>query len=75
MNGLSVSEQMAAMLGKVLGKTAWDTYKDTVGGKAFNGDPLPTWEEMEKDPAKTQIVCAWQASALAVAVAFSELQK
>ena len=29
-----------------LGKLAWDTYAETVGGTTFDGKPLPTWEEL-----------------------------
>ncbi len=34
-------------------------YCNSVGGKAFNGDPLPTWAEFVKDPAKQKQVLAW----------------
>src|SRR5512140_995365 len=27
-------------------QAAWTAYSEAVGGKAFNGDPLPTWEAM-----------------------------
>jgi hypothetical protein len=53
-----------------LGKIAWDTYAAAVGGKAFNGDPLPTWAEMCKDDKKQNLVVAWKKSARAVASAF-----
>lgn len=49
-----------------LGQTAWDAYAKSVGGKAFNGDLLPTWEEMKNDPKKAHLVNAWIASAAAV---------
>ena len=47
--------------------TAWDTYARAVGGKAFNGDPLPTWEEMAADPKKMVQTEAWRRTATAVA--------
>lgn len=50
-----------------LGKLAWDTYSKAVGGKAFNGDPLPTWEDMKKDDKKQNLVEAWKKTAKAVA--------
>ena len=39
---------------------AWDKYSESVGGKSYNGDPLPTWEEMTKDSTKEKVVLAWQ---------------
>lgn len=50
-----------------ISKLAWETYKKAVGGKAFNGDPLPGWEEMVTDEQKVKIVEAWRATAEAVA--------
>ena len=50
-----------------LAKTAWDTYSESVGGVAFNGEPLPTWREMTTDPAKVKLVQAWRATAEAIA--------
>ena len=38
---------------------AYTAYCESVGGKAFNGDLLPTWEFMCKDPSKTKLVEAW----------------
>lgn len=44
---------------------AWDTYKKSVGGKSFNGDPLPEWYEVcEKSP---RIANAWRDVAKALA--------
>lgn len=34
-------------------------YCEQVGGKAFNGDPLPKWEEFQADPAKAKQVAGW----------------
>lgn len=45
----------------------YDEYCIAVGGKAFNGDPLPKWEEFGKDPNKQKQANAWRRVA---AVAF-----
>ena len=37
---------------------AWNTYKKSVGGKAFNGDPLPTWEQVNE--SSPRIANAWR---------------
>lgn len=37
----------------------YTTYCASVGGKAFNGDPLPTWEEFYGDSEKQIQVRAW----------------
>lgn len=34
-------------------------YCKAVGGVAFNGDPLPTWEQFVADPEKAKQVAAW----------------
>lgn len=34
-------------------------YCEAVGGKAFNGDPLPTWAEFRADPKKKPQSDAW----------------
>lgn len=41
----------------------YETYCQAVGGKAFNGDPLPTWAEFRADPAKQKQGEAWIAVA------------
>jgi hypothetical protein len=38
-------------------------YCEAVGGVAFNGDPLPAWDEFSKDPAKEKQSKAWIAAA------------
>lgn len=38
----------------------YETYCAEVGGKAFNGDPLPSWEEFSADPAKQKQADAWR---------------
>jgi hypothetical protein len=49
-----------------LGGVAYTAYAAAVGGKAFNGDPLPTWKAMVADPAKERLVEAWSIAADAV---------
>ena len=39
----------------------YTVYCKAVGGKAHNGDPLPTWEEFSVDPAKRKQYDAWMA--------------
>jgi hypothetical protein len=40
------------------------TYCHNVGGKAFNGDPLPLWQEFRSDPKKKIQSDAWLATAV-----------
>lgn len=44
-------------------KLLYETYCSAVGGVAFNGDPLPNWEEFSADPAKEKQVVGWLAAA------------
>jgi hypothetical protein len=37
----------------------YETYCNSVGGKAFNGDPLPNWETFLGDPEKRKQSQAW----------------
>ena len=37
---------------ETLAKEMYTTYCEAVGGKAFNGNPLPTWEEFRADELK-----------------------
>jgi hypothetical protein len=64
---MSAQKSMAQLSDDALGKLAWDTYSKAVGGKAFNGDALPTWEVMKKDETKAHLVKAWKTTANAVA--------
>ena len=41
----------------------YDTYSAAVGGKAWNGEPLPTGKEFINDPAKQLQADAWRAVA------------
>jgi hypothetical protein len=41
----------------------YETYCLAVGGKAFNGDPLPDWATFRSDPAKKLQSDAWVAAA------------
>lgn len=45
-------------------------YCRQVGGKAFNGDPLPDWDKFTADPAKSRQVNAWRAAASEVTLHF-----
>jgi hypothetical protein len=42
-----------------------------VGGKAFNGDPLPSWQDFRDDPTKLVQSNAWVAVA-STAIEFFE---
>lgn len=42
-----------------LAKRMYDAYCLAVGGKAFNGDPLPSWELFSVDPSKQLQVNGW----------------
>lgn len=46
-----------------LAKTMYTAYCAAVGNKAWNGDPLPTWDEFYADETKTKQVEAWLAAA------------
>ena len=50
----------------LLAKCCWDAYKESVGGKAWNGDALPTWDEMKADESKQGLVEAWKRGSFAV---------
>jgi hypothetical protein len=41
----------------------YEAYSAAVGGKAFNGDPLPGWAEFFADPKKSAQAAAWIAVA------------
>ncbi len=38
----------------------YTTYCKAVGGVAFNGDQLPTWEQFAADPSKEKQANAWR---------------
>lgn len=41
----------------------YTVYCESVGGVAFNGEPLPTWEVFSADPEKTMQADGWRAVA------------
>lgn len=47
-------------------KLAYETYCASVGGRAFNGDPLPDWEKFATDPNKQVQANGWRAAARAL---------
>lgn len=48
---------------ETIAKELYETYCEAVGGKAFNGDPLPDWQAFRSDPSKTKQSDAWVATA------------
>ena len=56
------------------GGVAYTAYSHAVGGKAFNGDPLPTWGTLRSDPKKQHLVEAWCIAADAVVEHFLKLE-
>lgn len=50
-------------MNEALAKDLYETYCAAVGGVAFNGDPLPSWEIFSADPTKTKQCEAWRAVA------------
>ena len=49
-----------------LAKLLYTTYCEAVGGVAYDGAPLPTWEEFCADPKKKKQVLGWMAVAHAM---------
>ena len=49
---------MAENIEELAGKL-YTAYCASVGGKAFNGDALPSWDAFRADPAKTKQSQAW----------------
>lgn len=49
-----------------LAEIAYTTYCAAVGGKAWNGDPLPTWAEFSTDETKAKQADGWRKAAEAI---------
>lgn len=47
-------------------RAAYTAYCEAVGGVAFNGDPLPTWEEFSQDPKKDKQAQGWRTAVAAL---------
>lgn len=56
-----VSDEESSIREKILkyAKQNYDTYNFAVGGVAWNGDPLPSWEDFYNDPTKQKQVFGW----------------
>lgn len=50
---------------EAIAETLYETYCKAVGGKAFNGDPLPNWKEFAADPKKKPQADGWREVAIA----------
>lgn len=55
-----------------LGRTAFETYVQAMGGVAFDGKPIPSWDELDGDADRTR--GAWSSAAVAAVEAFFESQ-
>ena len=57
---------LACLSDTLLACCMYTAYCNAVGGKAYNGDPLPDWDTLTKDPTKQKIVTGWYAAVSAV---------
>lgn len=48
---------------ELIAQELYTAYCNAVGGKAFNGDPLPSWEEFSNDENKQLQANAWRKAA------------
>ena len=44
---------------EILASQLYIRYCEEVGGKAFNGDPLPTWDQFRAETSKRKQSDAW----------------
>lgn len=59
-----------------LAEKLYENYCREVGGKAFNGDPLPNWKDFSSDPNKQKQSNAWVSVAVgAVGVMYDASQE
>lgn len=64
---ISASELSSALSDyEAIAGRAYAAYCAAVGGKAFNGDPLPDWKTFRADPAKRKQSDAWVEAAKAI---------
>lgn len=47
-----------------IAESLYETYCKAVGGKAYDGSPLPSWTEFRSDPKKAKQADAWILTAL-----------
>lgn len=63
---MNTKENSSLQSDDLLGKIAYNAYTKSVGGKSWNGDDLPTWDEMSLDIKKERLVTAWKEAGQAV---------
>jgi hypothetical protein len=56
-----------------LTQIVYESYCNSVGGKAFNGDPLPSWKELAADPAKFKQAQFWRNEILQGLTRYTEI--
>ena len=64
----NVKRPTAGSIESEIASHLYETYCKSVGGKAFNGDPLPSWTDFSQDPSKQKQVSAWMDVAIEAAV-------
>ena len=55
----ATDKEYIATVADALAAKLYARYCEAVGGKAFNNDPLPTWEVFKADPNKQKQSQAW----------------
>jgi hypothetical protein len=69
MNATETTPETAAQPPTALERLAgamYTAYCAAVGGKAFNGDPLPDWQNFRADPFRREQYQGWIAAAAAI---------
>ncbi len=47
----------------IVAERLYTVYCESVGGKAYNGDPLPDWNDFHNDPSKDKQSKGWMDAA------------
>ena len=72
LNHISIGERKVTV--EELAMKMYDEYCACVGGKAFNGDPLPASEEFFADQTKSKQANAWRQTAVVASIFFKNRQ-
>jgi hypothetical protein len=59
-------ERLFAVSDSGLAQVLYMSYCEAVGGVAYDGKPLPSWQEFSTDPTKKKQTLGWMAAAHAV---------